>query len=264
MTAVTARNRNGIARDRVEREVDSMIRFRYSMASLILFLLILGMQSPVTGQPAAHDMASDPHYRLLLENDEVRVYAVTVPPHQEAYVAHERNFLTVTLQDSEVVIWRQGRSPVQHFSAPQGEVRFFEGPDARGIRNDTNSEYRNVTVEFKDPGVTTYGYKPETGKRGYGDTLLDRPVDPHGRFVNSLDLQHAVVNDVQLRANEHLDAHQPPRPELLIAVSAVNLASQRGEVQLDPGGIHWFESGRSDVVNRGAAPARFVMVGLTH
>ena len=239
-----------------------MIRFRYSRAGLVLFLLIIVTQRLVTGQPAARDMAEDAHYHLLLENNAVRVFAVTIPPHQQAYVAHERNFLTVTLQDSEVVIWRQGQSPVQHFKAPKGEVRFFEGPGARGIRNDTSSEYRNVTVEFKDPRVTTYGYRPGTGKRGYGPTLLDRPVDPHGHFVNSLDLQHAVVNDVQLRTKDRLDAHQPSRPELLIAVSAVDLASQGRELQLDPGDIHWFESGRSGVENRGPAPARFVMVGI--
>ncbi|MGE5322285.1 MAG: hypothetical protein ACM3SW_05465 [Actinomycetota bacterium] len=109
-----------------------MTRFKCSNACLVLLFLVVGTQCSATGQPAARDMASDPHYRLLLENDEARVFAVTIPPHQEAYVTHERNFLTVTLQDSEVVIWRQGQSSLQHFKAPKGEVRFFAGPDARG------------------------------------------------------------------------------------------------------------------------------------
>jgi hypothetical protein len=45
-----------------------------------------------------------------------------------------------------------------------GELHFFFGGLAHGIRNDSNAEYRNVTVEFLDPQVTNYGYRYESGK----------------------------------------------------------------------------------------------------
>jgi len=261
-----AGNSNGIAVIGMMAEAGPrrirLTRARWLLAGFVLFLLIAGTQCFVSAQQPARDMAEDPHYRLLLENAAVRVFAVTIPPRQEAFVAHPRSFLTVTLQDSDVIIWRTGESPLRHFLVPPGETHFFSDGPARGIRNESNAEYRNITVEFKDPRVTNYGYRPETGKRGYGPVVIGPPVDPHGHFVNSLDLEDAVVNDVQLLPKEKLEAHQPSRAELLIALSTLDLSSDAGELQLDSGGIDWFESGRSGVVNRGTAPARFVMVGI--
>lgn len=207
-------------------------------------------------------MASEPHHHLLMENEDVRVFALTVPPHQQAYVAHARNFVTVTLQDSDVVLWREGQSPVQHFQIPLGEVRFFPGDVARGIRNDSNVEYRNVIVEFKDPQVTNYGYQRTTGKNDYGPSVLELPVDPHGHFVNSLDLESAVANDVQLLPKDVLPPHEPARPELIIAVSPVDLRSSSGTIHLEAGEVRWFSSRSFDLANAGKAPARFVLIGF--
>jgi hypothetical protein len=213
-------------------------------------------------QASVPDMASEPHHRLLMENEAVRVFAVTVPAHQQAYVAHARNFVTVTLQDSDIVLWREGQSPVQHFQVPLGEVRFFLGDVARGIRNDSNSEYRNVTVEFKDPQVTNYGYQRTTGKNDYGPAMLELPVDPHGQFVNSLDLHNAVANDVQLLPKDVLPPHEPQRPALIIAVSPVDLLLSSGSIHLEPGEVRWLVSRSFDLVNAGKVPARFVVIGF--
>jgi hypothetical protein len=210
----------------------------------------------------APDMASEPHHHLLMENESVRVFAVTVPPNQQAYAAHTHNFLAVTLQDSDIVLWREGQSPVQHFQAPLGEVRFFLGDVPRGIRNDSSAEYRNVTVEFKDPGVTNYGYQRTTGKNDYGPAVLELPVDPHGHFVNSLDLKNGVANDVQLLPKDVLPPHEPRRPELIIAVTPADLESSGGAIHLAAGEVRWFSSRSFDLVNAGKAPARFVMIGF--
>jgi hypothetical protein len=213
-------------------------------------------------QASAPDMRSEPHHRLLMENEAVRVFAVTVPPYQQAYVAHARNFVTVTLQDSDIVLWREGQSPVQHFQVPFGEVRFFQGDVARGIRNDSNVEYRNVTVEFKDPQVTNYGYQRTTRKNDYGPAVLVSPVDPHGHFVNSLHLENAVANDVQLLPKDVLPPHEPWRPELVIAVTPVDLQSGSDTIHLAAGEIRWFSNRSFDLANAGKVPARFVVIGL--
>lgn len=233
-------------------------------AVLVLTVIGWGAWLSASGLQAAAppDMAAEPHHRLLMENDAVRVFAVSVPPHQEAYVTHARNFVTVTLQDSDIVLWREGQSPVQHFQAAFGEVRFVTGDVARGIRNDSSAEYRNVTVEFKDPKVSNYGYRPDTGKHGYGPAVLDAPVDPHGHFVNSLDLEQAVANDVQLLPKDTLPPHEPARAELMIAVTPVELQSSSGTVQLAAGEVRWFPSRSFDLKNIGTAPARFVVIGL--
>jgi hypothetical protein len=200
---------------------------------------------------------------LLLENHDMRVFAVTLPPHQESYVRHEHNFLTVTLQDSAIVMWRQGESPIQHFPAAGGEVRFFADGWVRGMRNDSNAEYRNVTVEFLDPRVTNYGYRPDSGQRDYGPSTLNPPVDPHGRFVDLLDLELAVAQDVQLLPKDTLPAPQPRRRELLVAGTSVNLAAGDTEkILLKPGEVRSLEGRTATLVNEGAAPARFTLVEI--
>src|SRR3954469_6443015 len=48
------------------------------------------------------DASKDPHYRILLENAQVRVFALSLPPGAQSFVRHEHNYLTVTLEETEV------------------------------------------------------------------------------------------------------------------------------------------------------------------
>src|ERR1041384_2560829 len=138
------------------------------------------------------EITADPHYHLLVENAYARVCALTIPPGQQSFVTHKNNFLTVTLADSEVIRWKNDESPIQHVPAPKGEVHFFLGKSAHGIRNDSNTNYSNITIEFLDPQVTNYGYRYESGKWDFGPSVLNAPVDPEGHFINSLNLEKAV------------------------------------------------------------------------
>src|SRR5205809_2916790 len=57
------------------------------------------------------DIAAEPHHRLLLENDNVRVFAVTIPPREATELTrHEHNFLVVTFQDNEIASWAEGEA----------------------------------------------------------------------------------------------------------------------------------------------------------
>jgi hypothetical protein len=100
-------------------------------------------------------------------------------------------------------------------------------------------------------------------KWDYGPTVLDLPVDPHGQFVNSLDLEAAVVNDVQLLPRDTLPSSDPNRRELLIAVTAVDLDSVgNGKIHVAPGEVRWLDASGPKLTNAGTAPARFVLVKL--
>ena len=60
-----------------------------------------------------------------------------------------------------------------HFS--QGDVRFYSGGRAIGMRNDRTTDYRNITVEFLDPKVTNYGYQAYSGTWQFR-AAFDRPA----------------------------------------------------------------------------------------
>jgi len=211
--------------------------------------------------PKPADITRDPHYRILLENAEIRVFEVALPPGSESFVRHENNFLIVTPAASDIIIWKGNESPVLHSLVPSGEIRFFLGNSDQGLRNDTRTEYRNITVEFLDPHVTNYTYRYESGNWDYGPSIAPSPVDPQGHFINSLDLAKAMASDVQLLPGESLPATK--RASLVIAVTPVQLASGAGRtISLKPGQILWRESGETLLTNSGSGRERFAMVEL--
>src|SRR5712692_6956629 len=113
------------------------------MKSRFLMLLLL---APIAWAQSAPDMASAPHYRQLLANDQVRVFALALKPLERTIARHDHNFLVVALLDCDVVMWPEGESDIIDFHFSQGDVRFHPGGRAIGIRNDRTTEYRNVTV----------------------------------------------------------------------------------------------------------------------
>ena len=201
----------------------------------------------------------DPHYRVLMENAEIRVFEVALPPATESFVWHENNFLIVTPTASNIIMWKGNEAPVLHSLVPGGEIRFFLGNSAQGLRNDSRTEYRSITVEFLDPLVTNYGYRHESGNWDYGPSIAPSPVDPEGHFVNSLDLQKAVANDVQLLPGESLPTTK--RASLIIAVTPLQLSLGAGKkVSLKPGEVLWRETGETALTNPGPGRERFAMV----
>ena len=208
------------------------------------------------------DMASAPHYRLLLANDQVRVFAVTLKPTERALARHDHNFSVITLQDCEVVMWPEGASDILGFRFNQGDVRFFFGGRAIGIRNDRNSQYRNVTVEFLDPKVTSYGYQADKGTWDYGAAAVNPPVDPHASFKNTLSLGDATLNDVQLLSRNPLPTPEKDSPQLLIPVSDIDLKAGESErIRKSSGEAVWIQAGStSRFINAAGDPARLVVI----
>ena len=71
------------------------------------------------------EITREPHHHLLLQNDQVRVFEVTLRPTEHLFVRHQYNFLVVTLRDCEMVMWNEGESEIASFRFNQGDVRFF-------------------------------------------------------------------------------------------------------------------------------------------
>ena len=231
------------------------------LLTLLFFVAPAIQQGHASGlqTKTAVQITADPHYQLLMANEQVRVYSLVLPPGAESFVRHEHNYLTVTLADCNPIFWKNDESPIQHFQVPKGGLHFFLGGLAHGIRNDSNAEYRNVSVEFLDPQVTNYGYRYESGKYDFGPVALNPPVDPEGHFVNSLNLEKAEAKDVQLLPQQTLPAASGP--QLLIATTALNLSARADRrISLHPGDVLWRESSEPALANTGPVRARFAVV----
>jgi hypothetical protein len=231
---------------------------------LLAFLLLIAagnLPSHASGlqTKTAALITADPHYRLLMENASLRVFSLTLPPGSQSFIRPEHNYITVTLADCDPIMWSNDESAIQHFQIPQGEVHFFFGGSAHGIRNDSGAEYRNVTIEFLDPRVTTYGYRYESGKYDYGAVALNPPVDPEGHFVNSLNLEKAEAKDVQLLPKESLPA--AAGPQLLVAITQSTFSSANDStISLKPGEVLWREAGAAAMPNNSTTPVRLAVI----
>ena len=229
------------------------------MTSRLLTLLLL---APMAWAQGAPDMASAPHYRQLLSNDQVRVFALTLRPLERTMARHDHNFLVIALQDCDVVIWPEGESDIVNFHFNQGDVRFYPGGHALGLRNDRTTEYRNVTVEFLDPKVTNYGYQSYLGTWDYGPASISPPTDPHAKFMNSISLGAAAVSDIQLLSRDLFPPPEKSGAELLIPVTDIDLkAGEYERIRKSSGDAVWIAAGRkATFLNAAADPARFIVV----
>ena len=221
--------------------------------------------APLTWAQSAPDMASAPHYRQLLANDQVRVFALTLKPLERTMARHDHNFLVVALLDSDVVIWPEGESDIVDFHFNQGDVRFYSGGRALGIRNDRTTEYRNVTVEFLDPKVTNYGYQAYSGKWDYGPASISPPVDPHARFMNSISLGPVTVSDVQLLSRDPFSAARETGCGVAASVTDIDLkAGEYERIRKSSGEVVWIAAGRKPTfLNATADAERFIVVLFT-
>jgi hypothetical protein len=215
-----------------------------------------------SGQTAPSAIEAERHHVLLLQNSQVRVFTLTLPPGEQSLVQHEHNYVTIQMEEHEVIMWKNGESPIQHFHLPVGGIHFFLGGSAQGIRNDANTEYRNVTVEFLDSQVTTYGYRHESGQYDYGPNVTGRPVDSEGHFVNSLNLEKAVASDIQLLPRESLPAANGP--QLLVAVTPLELsASSDHTITIRPGDVLWRKAGAAALPSASARRMRLAVIEFT-
>jgi hypothetical protein len=232
--------------------------------TLITGVLLCLLSSVAAGAQDAVDITSEPHHHLLLDNDQVRVFDVTMGAHTSTQLTrHEHNYLVVTLADSEIASWGEGQAGVITYRYNQNDVRFFFGGPARTMRNDTPNEYHNLTVEFLNPKVTTFGYQPGAGHWEYGSSALPPPADSRAKFTDVMELGEATVQDVQLLPDDEYLAPDKEAAELVIALSDLDLKTTEGRIRKSPGELAWIEPGRkAKLVNNDTVPARFVLIEL--
>jgi hypothetical protein len=227
------------------------------------WLVCLGfcVSSLLVSAQTAVNITADPHYHLLLQNDETRVFSFILPPSEQVYLRYEHSFLLIPLNDGELAIWSEGASPISHFLFHTAEVHFWIGNHVGGMRNDRSTRFRAVVVEFLNPKVVSYAYD-ETGQRTYAGGGVSLPVDPHLRFINSLAMGAAAASEVQLLPGDSFPPPPKVADELLIAVSDVDLKGKGDtDIRRSSGQVAWLAAGRTwDLTNHSSTPARFTAV----
>src|SRR5437763_12236050 len=102
-------------------------------------------------------ITQEPSHHLVLENSYVRVFNVEVAPHFATRIhRHDYDYVFVTLGDSDVSNERLFAEPVE-LKLKDGETHFTAGNFAHKAVNLADTPFRNITIEFVEPGLTFAG-----------------------------------------------------------------------------------------------------------
>jgi hypothetical protein len=121
------------------------------MKPFLCTLLLLLTFSPRAQAPTAVPLKEEPHHHLVLENDYVRVFRVSVPAHAATLLhQHDVPYLYISLGPADVVNAVQGR-PEARIVMADGQLGYSPGHFAHIARTDAGSTFDNVTIELLKP-----------------------------------------------------------------------------------------------------------------
>src|SRR5438552_15826353 len=154
------------------------------------------------------EITAEPHHRLSLENQYVRVFKVDVPPHESRVMHRCRHaYIFVALGASEVSNGVEGK-PAATLKLQDGETRFTPGNFARIARNLASTPFRNVTIEFlRDKTTAQAKWDQERGLNVLSGGTQEILFVKDGVRVSEIDLQPGGLPP----------KHRPTHPHLLVA-----------------------------------------------
>jgi hypothetical protein len=121
------------------------------MKRLSLVLALLFSASLLAQVPTAVPIPKEPHHHLVLENDYVRVFRVSVPAHDATLLhQHDIPYLYVSLGLADVINAVQGR-PEARIVMADGQLGYSPGHFAHIARNESDMDFNNVTIELLKP-----------------------------------------------------------------------------------------------------------------
>ena len=194
----------------------------------------------LTFGPAFGQSAVDPEkpvtppdsYRVVMENDRMRMLEVHIKPHSKVEVdtpPNRERFLYM-LSDGALILAPPGKTPYE-FALHAGETAVFP-PVSQTVENDTDTPVRALMVEIKEGGRTvaaTSGKRGKLAKRGARGKAVTRTATrstakPKGTKAVASRAQPAKTRHVAKPIRQKVVAARPaakgPKPPLNLSKAA--------------------------------------------
>lgn len=239
--------------------------------SRVAGLLLLATAALAQHQQSV-EITSEPSHHLVLQNEYVRVFDVTVAPRATTLVhKHNYDYLFVTLGDSDVVSVRPSEKPVA-LKLKDGEVRFTPGNFAHAAINQSDRPFHNIMIELLKPSTnvkTCTGSCDAGGCVGSvpGTTGNNSSAPVCAATTHLISADQWTVSLVSLPPNATLK-RASGGPTLLVAVSKLDLVvavpkqklAEQSDGGVGPfkrasGGFDWIPAGRQEMMHNGASEA---------
>src|SRR5689334_11933043 len=229
------------------------------LATGILCTIGSGQESPIL------PLEAEPHHRLALQNEYVKVYRVEVAPHDAVKLhRHDTDAISLSLSDSLVTVHFPGKPDVQQ-RLTNGQIRLQARGYVHSTSVDGETPFRNVTVEL---------LMPQTGERnGCAPVMANEPLHcegPHpvvGLGAPQFETAETVVGLLSVRPHERVVIGESARATLIVALDAgASHWSENGRASsLRAGDFVWLDKGKAGKVlrNDGETEVRLVCFGLS-
>lgn len=237
-------------------------------------LLAYGALRAQTAEETPVALSAEPSHHLVLTNAHVRVFRVEVAPHAATLLhRHDVDYLWVALGQSDVTNAVLGKPEVR-LAVPDATVRYTRGGFSHVARNESETSFRNVTLEI---------LRPQTGARNLCDRVLaDEPTNcpataggPAARraghsMLPELETDQTRISLLRLepRAKFTLEASQSPpllvalegtEAEALVRIKAAGVGAGQGARRLHAADVLDCPAGVAvELRNTGRSPARFL------
>ena len=219
--------------------------------------LVFLASAALAQQQQSVEITSEPSHHLVLQNEYVRVFDVTVAPKATTLVhRHNHDYLFVTLGDSDVVSARPGEKPVA-LLLKDGEVRFTPGNFAHAAINNSDRPFHNTTIEL---------LKPSTNVKTCADSCDDLSTPCAGVCAQRRKLISSdqwSVWMITVPATAQAEKQLQALPQLVVPVSNLEFGTQAGStdtpLKRSPGQIDWLPSRPMHaLINNAKTSVRFV------
>lgn len=233
------------------------------------------LASQVPGAPTTPvPISAEPHHRLVLQNDFVHVYNVSVPPLDATVLhSHDLPYLYVTLDPSEITNEVTGQPPV-HMTLQDGETHYNPGHFSHLVQTDSGLAFRNITVELaRTQGTARNLCKevlpgaprdcPGEGESAAGKKPSSEAADD---MVPYFETDEVRVEFRKVASGREYLEPAPKMNALLVALSNANLDANLGGEHilfLHAGDILWMPAGtRRRVVDFLGTHSSFLLISF--
>jgi hypothetical protein len=249
------------------------------MKSLPCSLLLLFAFSLDAQAPTAVPIPKEPHHHLVLENDYVRVFRVSVPAHGSTLLhQHDVPYLYVSLGPADVINAVQGR-PEAHLVMADGQLGYSPGHFAHIARNESDTAFNNVTIELLEPQGEPHNLCASVVAGPLG-ACPNAESAPAAWYSNALpggsalfETDEIVVESGVVGPKSSFEDKRPAVSALLIAMGGSQISvkpsrlahpAQGGPADnLRGGEVYWLPAGvKRSIRARTLAPARFLLLSF--
>lgn len=240
-------------------------------AGILLFAFVVAAQAPFVvlaqaqDKPATNPVAlnAEPHHHLLFENTYVRAWGFGIHGHDATLLHnHDLPYFGVAVGEADFVNAVAGK-PEAHAKLADGQISYSKGGFAHLVRTETDTPFRNFTIELLKP----QGAARNRCAKVLADGALDCPTggatplaaattlafETDEVAVQTGELSHAVAISGADAKQAHLVA------ALDKAELSVEVAGQPAK-KLHGGEAMWLDAGTAANVVKSGDSSRFLLL----